>query len=65
MKKVLGVVAFAVLGVVALSSCKKDYKCSVTSGGITASVDYNDLDKAQADAAETNCKNAGGTWSTK
>ena len=27
MKKVLGVAAFAVLGVVALSSCRKDYEC--------------------------------------
>lgn len=65
MKKVLGLAAFAVLGVVALSSCKKDYTCSVTVGGITASADYLDLDKTQADAAETACEAGGGTWSTK
>jgi len=36
MKKVLGVAAFAVLGVVALSSCKKEFSCTCSgSGGVT------------------------------
>lgn len=65
MKKVLGVAAFAVLGVVALSSCKKDYTCSWTSGGATYSQEYTGLNKASADAQEINCKNVGGTWSAK
>lgn len=65
MKKVLGVAAFAVLGMVALSSCKKDYVCKWTAGGAEYSQDYPGLDKSAADAAETNCKNIGGTWSTK
>ena len=65
MKKVLGVAAFAVLGVAALSSCKKDYECTWTSGGASYSQDYPGLDKSAAEAAETNCNNVGGTWSTK
>jgi hypothetical protein len=28
MKKIIGVAAFAVLGMVALSSCKKEYSCN-------------------------------------
>ena len=32
MKKVIGVAAFAVLGMVALSSCKKDYTCNCVDG---------------------------------
>jgi len=65
MKKVLGVAAFAVLGVVALSSCKKEYQCSYTLNGVTVSQDYTDLDKSSADAQETLCTLGGGTWSTK
>ena len=65
MKKVLLAGAFAVLGVVALSSCKKDYQCSWSSNGTTFSQDYPGLDKDAADAAEANCKAVGGTWSTK
>jgi hypothetical protein len=61
MKKVLGVAAFAVLGVVALSSCKKDYTCTVS--GVV--LEYNDFDKTQADAQKTACTLAGGTWSSK
>ncbi len=32
MKKVIAVSAFALLGVVALSSCKKEYTCTCVSG---------------------------------
>lgn len=36
MKKVLGVAAFAVLGVVALSSCKKEFSCTCSdASGVT------------------------------
>ena len=65
MKKVLGVAAIAVLGVVALASCKKDYTCSVTIDGVTASADYPGLSKSEAAATETTCKAGGGTWSAK
>ena len=38
MKKIIGVAAFAVVGMIALSSCKKDYTCEcvVTILGQTA-----------------------------
>lgn len=65
MKKVLGVAAFAVLGMVALSSCKKDYTCSWTINGVEYSQTYPDLDKDAADAQETACKNVNGTWAVK
>ena len=31
MKKIIGVAAFAVLGMIALSSCKKEYTCTCTT----------------------------------
>lgn len=65
MKKVLGVAAFAILGVVALSSCKKDYQCSWMINGTEYSQNYDGLDKSQADAQEVKCKDVNGTWSTK
>jgi len=65
MKKVLGVAAVAVLGVVALASCKKDYTCSVTVSGMTTSVEYPGLSKSEAESAESACKSGGGTWSAK
>lgn len=69
MKKVLVASAFAFFGVLALSSCKKDYTCSysVTSNGTTASSSqtYTGLSKSQATAQETACKLNGGTWAKK
>lgn len=69
MKKVLVASAFAVLGVVALSSCKKDYTCtySVTSNGstISSSQTYTGLSSSQAKAQETACAFDGGTWAKK
>ena len=61
MKKIIAVGAFAVLGVVALSSCKKDYKCTYANGG--GEVTYTGLTKAQAATAEASCNTIGGTWS--
>lgn len=62
MKKVL----FAVLAVAALASCKKDYTCSCTSGGLTISEDYYDLDKNQAAAQQLDCEQFSAcTWSVK
>ena len=62
MKKVLGVAAIAVLGVVALASCKKDYKC--TYNGVTVS-ECNGCDKDDKEAFETACGILGGSVSTK
>jgi len=51
MKKIIGVAAFAVLGMVALSSCKKDYTCACTVGTTTDSTVYKDIKKKDAEAA--------------
>ncbi|MFM2285283.1 MAG: hypothetical protein RLZZ543_780 [Bacteroidota bacterium] len=51
MKKVL--VAVAVVAFFA--SCKKDYTCTCEVLGVSTTVDYNDLNKSDADAAETAC----------
>lgn len=65
MKKGLVLSAFAVFGVLALSSCKKDYTCSWTSGDETYSQTYTGLSKSEAEAQEVNCKFVGGTWAKK
>lgn len=66
MKKVLGVAAFAVLGMVALSSCKKDYACKYNVGGVEVeSGTCTGCTKSQKDAFETTCKAGGGTLVTK
>ncbi len=62
MKKVLGVAAMAVLGVVALASCKKDYECKVA--GVTVS-ECAGCDSDDKSAFETACGLVGGTVSTK
>lgn len=61
MKKVIGITAFTVLGMVALSSCKKDYTCTCTSTvlGISSSVSTT-INATQSDAEEA-CE--GGTSS--
>jgi hypothetical protein len=60
MKKVFLASAFAVLGIIALSSCKKDYTC--TPLGSTTGITYPDLSKSEAETVETACKFGGGTW---
>ncbi|RYM35110.1 hypothetical protein ERX46_06960 [Brumimicrobium glaciale] len=62
MKKVLFI--GMIFGGLALTSCKKDYVCKFDSA-FFADVEYPDLKKSQADTAETQCKAAGGTWTTK
>mgnify|MGYP006893297377 CR=1 FL=1 len=65
MKKVLGVAAFAVLGVVALSSCKKDYEC-VSSDGIVYDTCTNCKSSGVVKAAfDSSCALYGGTVQTK
>ena len=53
MKKVIRIAAFAVLGMVALSSCKKDYTCTCTAtvGEISSSASTT-LNATKADAKE-------------
>ena len=65
MKKVLGVAAFAVLGVVALASCKKDYVCTYTSGGAEYTNECTGCNSSQKAAFETSCDLSGGTVLTK
>lgn len=57
--------AAAAVAMLSLASCKKDYVCTWEAGGTSLTQDYPGLDKTAAEAAETNCKNIGGTWSTK
>lgn len=66
MKKVLMTGTFVVLGAVALSSCKKDYVCNYTLGGvIVSSEECNGCSKTQRDAFETICNLGGGKVATK
>lgn len=58
MKKL--VLVLSVAGMFALSSCSKTYTCDCGSGAV---VEYEDLNKEQADAAETACELAGCDWS--
>lgn len=62
MKKVLGVAAIAVLGVVALASCKKDYTCTCTTtvSGQTTSASGTVTGK-KADAKEA-CEKGSSTY---
>ena len=64
MKKIL-VFAIVLGGLSVMTSCKKDYTCTVTVGGVDISTDYNELDKDQAESKETDCESVGGTWATK
>ena len=62
MKKVIGVAAFAVLGMLALSSCKKDYVC--TADGVVIS-ECTNCGKTTKSAFDTTCSLAGATVSVK
>ncbi|RYM35111.1 hypothetical protein ERX46_06965 [Brumimicrobium glaciale] len=63
MKKVLFV--GMVFGAMALTSCKKDYKCEVGSGDTKIVTEYKDLTQSEADAQEKDCETGiiKGTWS--
>lgn len=60
MKKImfLGVV----FGSLALTSCKKDYKCSYDLGGVEVVDTFENLDKDEAETKETQCEVLGGKW---
>ena len=60
MKKLLLVGAFATFGVLALSSCKKDYKC--VYNGTTIS-ECTGCSKTQKTAFDSACTLSGGTVS--
>lgn len=60
MKKVI-FIGMTVIGLSAITSCKKDYVCSTIAGD----VDYPGLKKDEAETAESACTLVGGTWSTK
>jgi len=61
MKKLL-FVAF-VFGGLALTSCKKDYTCTVGTGENAIVTPFNDLNSSDADDAGAACETAGiGTW---
>ncbi|GEM_PF-3996672 len=62
MKKVIAVSAFAILGVAALSSCKKDYECTVDG---TVVSECNGCGSTEKSAFDTSCSLLGGTVSTK
>ena len=62
MKKFIAFSAFAVLGVVALSSCKKDYECKV---GDTVVSECNDCKGTTKTAFDTSCSLVAGTVSEK
>ena len=51
-----------VFALIALTSCKKDYVCSYDDE-FTPDVQYNDLDKDEAEALEVICELGGGDWS--
>ena len=59
MKKVIGVAAFAVLGMIALSSCKKDYNCVDSNGNVIGTC--LKCNKAAKATFTTTCSSASGT----
>ncbi|WP_107039675.1 hypothetical protein [Brumimicrobium mesophilum] len=63
MKKVLFV--GMVFGALALTSCKKDYKCTTEVAGVENVETYKDLDKDEADEKKQECETGivSGTWS--
>ncbi len=62
MKKVLLMGAFVVFGAMAMTSCKKDYKC--VEGGETIS-ECTGCGKTQKTAFDSSCSLLGGTVSEK
>lgn len=52
MKKILTIGVFALFGVIALSSCKKDWTCTCTVNGVTGTAaTYKDTKKSDAKAS--------------
>jgi hypothetical protein len=64
MKKIL-IAAVVLVGTASMTSCKKDYTCTYDLLGTETVIEYNGLDKDEADAAESACTILAGTWATK
>ena len=65
MKKVLSFTAFTVLGIIALSSCRKDYEC-VSNEGYVYDTCYNCRSNGVVKAAfDSNCAYYEGTVQVK
>lgn len=63
MKKVFLAGAFAVLGIITLSSCRKDYSCINTNGDETSiCIGCNETQKS---TFESSCNLSGGTVTAK
>lgn len=69
MKKVIFAGAFLFLGAMSLTSCKKDYQCKVSASAgdqtYSATTDFDDLSKSEAEDKKDQCEKGGGEWSTK
>jgi len=59
MKRIVGVATFAVLGMVALSSCKKDYECVDYDGDVM--LECINCNKSSKLSFTTSCSILGGT----
>ena len=53
MKKIIATCAFAVLGVIALSSCQKEYACTCVDGSLNVTEEMH-----KGSDAENACNNA-------
>jgi hypothetical protein len=58
----LKVVAIAVVGLVALSSCKKDYTCECKTGDETAIVTTSTIENKTLKDAQSECEKGSGTF---
>lgn len=61
MKKVLALGAFAVFGIVALSSCRKDYDCVLSDGTVYTSCLKCKSNGVVYASFESTCNSVGGT----
>ena len=59
MKKFIAIAVVGVFGVLALGSCKKDYKCECKIEGMTYTYDLKDVKKKDAKDA---CNSVGNAW---
>lgn len=57
----LKVIAIAVVGMVSLASCKKDYTCECTTGNETALVTSSTVKNKTLKDAKKACENGSGT----
>lgn len=57
----LKVIAIAVIGMVSLASCKKDYNCECTTGDQTAIVTNNTIENKTLKDAKKECEDKSGT----